>query len=120
MVSRNGRKTSVVAVRDDEAEEIAASGVHRADDVPAQMSTMVALDRTDAATRPLLVEPGIALDGIHVAEEDIAEWVGEKIQQFEGAALTPTLPCLAVGCLGTRREDIQSALEMYLQPCPFA
>lgn len=43
-----------VKVRDDEADELAACGVHRADDVPAQMSTVVALDGTGAAPHPFV------------------------------------------------------------------
>lgn len=89
-----------IAVRNDEADELAACGVHRADEVPAQMSAMVALNGTGAAFHPFLARPGIVLEARFIAEEDFAGRIGEKIQQFGGEALALALPGFVVGRLG--------------------
>lgn len=94
-----------IAVRNDEADELAACGVHRADDVPAQMSAMVALDGTGAAFHPFLAGPGIALEARFIAEEDFAGRIGKKIQQFVGEALALALPGFPVGRLGHAAGD---------------
>lgn len=94
-----------IAVRNDEADELAAGGVHRADDVPAQMSAMVALDGAGAAFYPFLARPGIALEARFIAEEDFAGRIGEKIQQCVGEALALALPGFAVGRLGHAAGD---------------
>jgi len=94
-----------VTVRDDEADELAACGVHRADDVPAQMSAVVALDGTGAAPHPFVTWPGIALEARFIAEEDFAGSVGEKIQEFVGEVLALVLPGFPVGRLGHAAGD---------------
>lgn len=94
-----------IAVRNDEADELAACGVHCADDVPAQMSAMVALDGTGAAFHPFLAGPGIALEARFITEEDFAGRIGEKIQQFVGEVLALGLPDFPVGRLGHTAGD---------------
>lgn len=94
-----------IAVRNDEADELAAGGVHRADDVPAQMSAMVALDGAGAAFHPFLAGPGIALKARFIAEEDFAGRIGEKIQQFVGEVLALPIPDFPVGRLGHTAGD---------------
>ena len=81
-----------VAVGDDEADQLAAAGVDRANDAAAKVTAVVALDGAGAAFHPFLAGARVALEAGFVAGKHFACRVGEEVGELGGEVFAPDLP----------------------------
>lgn len=95
-----------VVVRDDEADELAAAGVDRADDVLPDVAAVVGLGRARAALHPALAGARIALEAGLVAEEGFNAGVFEEADELGGEVLALRDPQIPVGRLGHGARDV--------------
>ncbi len=94
-----------IVVRHDEADELAAAGIDRADDVLADVAAVIGLGRARAALHPAMAGARIVLEAGLVAEEGFHGGVFEETEEFGRKVFALRDPEIPVGRLGYGARD---------------
>lgn len=94
-----------VAVRDDEAHQLAAFGIDRADNILADVPALLTLGRAVTPFHPFLAGPGVALKACLVSEKDIAAMVFKQGEELSAEGFAAFFPLVAIGGLGHAARD---------------
>jgi hypothetical protein len=85
-----------VAMRNDQAHQLAGRGIDRADDILPDVTPLVGLGRSRAPLDPFMARPRISFEPGFIAKEDFTNRVFQQCEELKGEGFARVFPSFAI------------------------